>query len=365
MLLSYILYSLLLIMMLYFSFMRNKRNLTLCHNQVNYLYDVVPIFLLTLILGNRYDVGLDFHSYKYAFEHNDNKQFEFLYRTISEFLWNNGFSFYTLLSLTVLVYFIFFYLSFKEYKYLLPYCILFFMSFGPFTFLLNGIRQAITFSIFIYSIKYIHQKSFCRFLILILIATGIHSFSLILLPLYVLIYLDFNKIKVPFLISTYILTFLVGDIVFGIVIEILLGELKTIGYGAYIENFGEEKMTYGTGLGILLMKSIDIILILYFDKLKDYFKNTSYSIIFFIYFLGLLLYNIVGLDLLGNRAIYCLISMRFIVAGYLLYYLTRKKYYHCSINRYVTTYLVVSSLMLFIANIRGGANGCSPFQFNF
>ena len=352
MFLAYIIYSFIMAIMFLFYKKEGK-----------YMH-IIPVILITFLLGNRYNVGIDFPTYKFDYEHNNVEKYEIIYRIISEFLWTNGFSFYVLLSCTVMVYYLFYYASFKEIRYIFPYCILFFMAFGPFTFLLNGIRQAISFSIFLYSIQYIWKNNFYKYSLLIVIATGIHSFSLILLPLFLLRYVNFDKLKVIHLLVAYILTLIIGDSLFERIIAISIDELKSIGYGVYINSLGDNKMTYGTGIGMAIMQSIDIVMLLYFNKMKSEFLNTPFSIYFGIYFIGLLSYNVVGLDLLGNRAIYCFISVRFIVAGFMLYYLI-KNYFTSPVHKIITCYLFFSSILLYIANVNGSQNGCSPFYFNF
>lgn len=338
-----------------------------CKNVIgwNNPYFVYPLFILVISMALRYNVGIDYLNYKYSFDHNDNEKFELLYRLVSECLYNAGFSFYCLLALIAFVYFYFLYKSFGHISRLFPYCLFFFFCLGPFMFQMNGMRQALTFAIFLYSIRYIISRNFLLYFVYIILAAGIHSFALILLPCYLLNRFELKKLSLSCILIIYIISFLFGESVLSKIVELLINSsesLKVLGYGSYIADLGDNKMTYNSGIGIRILQSMDIILLCHYSRLWKFFKNNQFNIYFFLFFIGLILYNIVGLDLLGNRAIYCFISIRFILYGYLLYYwfnISGQKYYVrlCFISLFVGL-----SYLYFLASIIGSANGCSPYQ---
>lgn len=327
------------------------------------LYFLFPIVIFVFTFGLRYDVGMDFFNYKDSFELGDNEKFEWLYASVSRILQYLNASFYLFLSILVLVYFCFLYKSLGHIAVIAPYCIFFFFCLGPFTFQLNGIRQAISFAIFLYAIRFIEQRNFFLYLILVILASGIHAFSMILLPCYFLNGISKKEIPFSIIMFCYIFSCLFGENLLGRTVEILLGNsdyLKLAGYGSYLETLGENKMTFNSGIGMKILQFMDILVLFYYPKVWKIFE-TRFNLYFLLFFIGLLLYNIVGLDLLGNRAIYCFISIRFIVYGYLMYYLLRNIKKN-KIHLFIALMIFLLSYMYFIASILGSANGCSPYQ---
>ena len=161
----------------------------------------------------------------------------------------------------------------------------------------------------------------------------------------------------------YIFSFLFGERLLSHIVEMLLNNsdyLKFAGYGSYLETLGENKMSFNSGIGMKILQFMDIILLCYYPKLWNVFKG-RFNLYFLLFFIGLILYNIVGLDLLGNRAIYCLISVRFIVYGYLASYLLQQAINHRK-NLFFALVILLLSYMYFTASILGSANGCSPYQ---
>lgn len=326
-------------------------------------YFLFPVAIFIFSFGLRYDVGIDFFNYKDSFESGDNEKFEWLYAWLSRMLQYFDSSFYVFLSILVFVYFSFLYKSLEYIAIIAPYCLFFFFCLGPFTFQLNGIRQAITFATFLYAIRFIEQRRFFPYLILVIISSGIHAFSLILLPCYFLNTISKKQIPFSIIVSCYILSFLFGEQLLSHTVEILLGNsdyLKLAGYGSYLEALGENKMSFNSGIGMRILQFMDIITLFYYSKVWNVFRD-RFNLYFLLFFIGLLLYNVVGLDLLGNRAIYCLISVRFIVYGYLISYLLRNAVKSRQ-NLFIALVIFLLSYMYFTASILGAANGCSPYQ---
>lgn len=358
-------YNLLVILSLFCS----AKNNVICQSgrlfKWNNPYFVYPLLILVISMGLRYNVGIDFLNYKYSFDQNENEKFELLYRLVSEVLYNAGFSFYSLLTLIAFVYFYFLYKSFEPISKIFPYCLFFFFCLGPFTFQMNGMRQALTFALFLYSIRYINNKHFLLYLTFILLAAGIHAFALILLPCYLLNRISSKKISLMHMWILYVLSFLFGEFFLSYILELLVNSsdmLKVLGYGSYIENLGESKMTYNSGIGMRIIQLMDVIVLCHYSRMWYAFRNYQFNTYFFLFYIGLIAYNIVSLDLLGNRAIYCLISIRFIIYGYLLYYWFKISRQNKYVRICFISLFVLLSYLYFLASIVGSANGCSPYQ---
>lgn len=81
----------------------------------------------------------------------------------------------------------------SEYYWLSMYLFITTTFFG---FSMNGVRQAISTSIFLYAIQYIGQKRGYKYIILILLATMFHSSAIIYLPIYFLKNLQIKKLNI-------------------------------------------------------------------------------------------------------------------------------------------------------------------------
>lgn len=73
------------------------------------------------------------------------------------------------------------------------------------------LRQAISISILMYSIKYIEDKKLTKFIISVLIATLFHKTSLVFFPVYFLCNIDYKKYICYIWPTIYILTFIFKD----------------------------------------------------------------------------------------------------------------------------------------------------------
>lgn len=102
-----------------------------------------------------------------------------------------------------------YYSIYRESKNI-PLSILLFFTTNVYFVSMNMIRQSISISIFIFSIRYIKDKHFFKYLICILIASSFHSTGLIYLPLYFLFNIvpSIKKIVIPFFIVIVLSPFL-------------------------------------------------------------------------------------------------------------------------------------------------------------
>lgn len=76
------------------------------------------------------------------------------------------------------------YSSIIQYSQFIVFSLFLFLMLGFYTFHFNGVRQSITIAIFIYSIRFIINGNFQRYLVCILIGFLIHKSMLICLPFY-------------------------------------------------------------------------------------------------------------------------------------------------------------------------------------
>lgn len=162
----------------------------------------VPVLGLSLFAGIRsYRVGTDTGEYVSNYTSNLNPSyFQFRsdvekgYQLFDYLLLNITHNYFWLLFLTAF-FIIFSYLRFvKKYSqdYLLS--IIIFITFGTYTFMLNGLRQAIAMAIFLYAIPALINKKLLQYVLICFLASLFHMSALIMIPFYFLININWKNI---------------------------------------------------------------------------------------------------------------------------------------------------------------------------
>lgn len=154
---------------------------------INFQIFTLGLIIITLMIGLRYDVGVDFPSY----ENNFNFRYmsfhhEKIYSSLV-FLIKKTFDNFSILTLLMsIITNIFIYLGIKKRKLSSQYLVLtlfVYMHSSVFVFM-NLMRQAVAFSIFFYCSQFIKEKKLKNFLACMIIASGFHVSAIFLIPLY-------------------------------------------------------------------------------------------------------------------------------------------------------------------------------------
>lgn len=327
------------------------------------------LLILTIIVGFRYKVGVDWEGYVTDFisiKNRPNLEFsdqynEFAFFYINKFIAAFGLSFEWMFLTLALITWYFFFKSVPSF--LLPLLILFLFVDEYFFWGMNGVRQFVAMSIWLVAIRDIIHKSLIKYILLLFIASLFHRSVLFLLPFYFIPYLKLNK-KMLW-ISLFIASIVIGSSnVFVNMVEtiiIWLGQkIEIIGlYLRYIESnrfvINEETQV---GLGFLFKIIVNLFIISISGKvLKDHPKATVYFILFFI---GAILFNLsYNIQLLGRINNYFLILRAVVLAISVWYYWKIPKYRYAIIS-FCTLYF-----FLFLRAIYVSSNMCSPYQFSF
>lgn len=127
----------------------------------------------------------------------------------------------------------------------------------------SAMRQSLAIGIFLFSIDYIYKKDLIRFAVCIGIASLFHSSALILLPVYLLGYINVkvNKFTGIALFGIFISLFL-----FPSIFTIYVNSIVTSYFKKY-EIYQGPAETIGTGLGVLYLSGM-FLLVLFFDKFQ-------------------------------------------------------------------------------------------------
>ncbi len=351
---SILIYGITFLFSIYFSFLYSKVKNKNAKILLFLLSIAPPVFISTF----RYGVGTDFFGYRTSYFsiiencHDISSILSYyqeplhvVINLIAYHLFNSYTGFLFLSS------FIFMFFSFKgiiKYADKVPipfsYFIYLLVMFSPF---LNGVRQLIAVAIFFNAYKYIFERKFWKYLLIIIFASLFHKSALLCLPLY-FVWSDEGKNNKLF--------YLV-EICFIIVIPYLGPFVQKVCeylgiYGKYFENY-QVNTTYG-----FLLYILPILLLLLFVRKKES-KDQLFDFLLRIYLLQ------IPLQVFGNVISYAdRLSLYVLPAQAVLF-----PYFANSLkeNKVVVKTLIVIWYLLYyiIMFIILKSNGAYPYVFSF
>ncbi len=313
---------------------------------------IIPI-LYALLIGLRgRHVGVDTHTYYDHFYTYGQwgcnfiePGFDWLNRMI--YAWGGNANIFFLANAFITCFF--FYLALnrlKGAKYSIAALCIYLLSYS---FLVNGIRQGIAISIFIYAYQFIEKKKILIYCLLILLASRFHASSLILLPLYFLNYLSLSNKAV---ILIYMASFI------GIIADVssYLPELEIGGRNySYAQDYPSSD---ASALGFIVTTALNIFI------LALMLKNGSFQkmkVLAYLVLLGFVFKNLgFGSPIIGRVTIY------FTWFVYLLYpyILIGPGHRPLFKSTQVTVFLVIAiNSAVWINALLSSANRLTPYKF--
>jgi len=295
------------------------------------------MMLFSIIFGMRYNVGVDHIAYLKDYETlklfnipaRDTEPAYALISYIFAHLYLHFSFFFTFLAF-IQIFFLF--LTFKNYRDVLPYVVMTFMLGCVFLTFMNTIRQQIAFCFFMYSLQYIRSKKPFHYFSILLMAYLFHKTSILLFPIYFL-YKNkdsyFKNLKVQFILLIIALIILYVN-----VFENLFSSLDTLmtifGYDQYVDIVNKDdsllfSLERQRGMGFYVLLMVDLVLISNSNNIKQYFKDTIFPIIYDLYFFGVIYGYITNGSILLSRPNEYFLGFKFIVAAFSLLYYFRKK----------------------------------------
>lgn len=222
---------------------------------------------LFLISGMRYEIGIDFINYRGTFRlvqnlSNLSELLDFSKVTnleIGYLLLNKIVGFFTvnpqwIFIISSLIILVFIFISIKNYSSNVWLSVYLF-SVGQYLYSFNVVRQFIAVSLIFYSYKFIKERKFIKYLLFIAIASTFHISALILLPLYFILNINFNKKKM--LIAAFIGAIIVifFDQIISIIQLFLYSNYKKGTFGVSNGNFGNLVISFIYFFTAMLFKS--------------------------------------------------------------------------------------------------------------
>ena len=325
---------------------------------------ILPCLLFAFIFGCRYNVGVDYYTYYTDYLYNwSNRDIEPGFLFIKETFQNNNLHFALYFGFIAFIQIFFFMIAFRKRAYLYPSILLvLFLSCIELNWM-NTIRQSVAVCIFVYATTFIDKKQPLKYIIACLLAMQFHNSAIILLPLYFITYIPILKNK-WFSIGIYLAALFINTLPIEQFDIIFNNFANLLGYGEIYdsENVLVHIENEGTGLGRLILNTIFLTIILYSNKLKDYFKNDER---WFYIMYNLFIIGIFG-DIAFNKCILLIRPFGYfkifwcITLGILLYYLTKNR---TKQNDIVKIGLIGLIALTFIANMLNGNSTRMEFHF--
>ena len=298
---------------------------------------LIPILVFCLFAALRYKVGVDSVTYKENFYdmlekgHFERENYEYGYILLTKFtiLFSNKhyliFAILSFLQISLLYY------SMRKESYLLIFFGITIISSETFHSFMNVIRQNIAGCIFVAMIPLILNKKYWIWIVpTVLAATLFHKSAIIILALSVIGYYCKEKLLNPLIqLVIVVVCFLLMDKID----DLLMQPLYELGsYGGYeddyIENYANYISTTKTfGFRSSLNLLVYIIIILYSNKMKEFFNSEKFNTIYNLFFIGICLFLLFYNNFTINRLLYyCRIFIPIVEAYFLSYlWLNRDK----------------------------------------
>lgn len=279
----------LVLMMALLSKYANEKNRT--------FYLLLPILIFTFVFGFRYGVGIDYYAYTASYDNWGLSDFAYKYER-----YEPG---YLLLlelcsklklispwfhSALVFLQIFFLFMAFREHKEILP-ALSFVLIFSGIVMVgyMNGVRQAIAFCIFAYSVQFIVNNKPLPYVALILLAASFHKSALVLLPFY-LIWKGgrsfFNNTKVQlFLLFLFVGSIFINPIQY--VIDQVSDMVELLSYDNYLDSTAKLMATERSfGMFDLLKLILYIIVINYSPKMKKHYDSKLFNVMYDLFLIG-------------------------------------------------------------------------------
>lgn len=320
------------------------------------------IVLFAIVFGCRYDVGRDYLSYLDNYEYaslygQTFNSFELGFNAITIFFAKNSFHFSLYFGFIAFLQFALLNLTFKSDNRLRACIIICFMLSCSFLSWMNGLRQVLALSIFIYSINFIIRKELIKYFLSIFIASLFHNSALILFPIYFVI---INPIKVIPSVKFQILLFLTAVIVSGkfnnIIFEWVPSIISNLGYSHYKEyNSGDLEL----GIGYYITLLLNFFIIVDYSRIKDKMPRSFYYF-YLLYFIGVVWQQVFLGSIPLGRPNYYFYGLNFIVYGYYL------NEYLINTNKLkFTRFIVLVGLLMLIFIGYLVSQDTNTFKYNF
>lgn len=220
-------------------------------------------------------------------------------------------------------------ISSYRYQFLLPWMLFFAICSGFLFWSFNGIRQSLAIVIFFYSIKFIIERKIIFYTLTLLVASLFHLSVLLLLPLYFLVGIRFNR---NFWLIVYVssLFLMASDFLNAAITKIFTQFFQLIPYFQSYEQYtvsdsflvSRQASATDTGLGVILNVFITLFIIFFSNRTLIRFPSLSFYL--FLFSFSAVISNLFfSIELIGRLLSYFLPLFSLLMAA-TIYSLNRK-----------------------------------------
>lgn len=299
----------------------------IANNKLYHVFLVFSVLFYSLIIGLRYDVGLDYGAYfdlVNGYNIFELERVELFPRYLTLFVQNNHIPFYVwfMIMAGISIYFIEKVFC-KDLVFLLPISVLLYLLYYL-DFNVNVVRQACAVSIVLFSYSFIRTKELIKFLLTVSFAFLFHKSSLVALPFYWLIS-DYEFINKKWQYAIFLLMSIFGYLFLSILISRISFLLFALGYTEQLEIIAEQQMLteLDSGYGVIMNFIRYSIFILLYKQVGSYFKNKGFYVFYKIFFVGICLYSTTMGDVMLSRINTYFLIADVAVSSYMYYYMLK------------------------------------------
>lgn len=337
-----------------FSILGVKKNTITTRNDKFHwnIYYLISLIILVIFIGTRDGVGVDFYNYVFIFD-SGTEPFRFgesaevgniwLIRLLHSIGLNHSSYFLITSFLTLWLFFT----SFRFFYKFIPIGILFFIIGGFYEFTINGIRQGVAMMAFYNALQYLRFESVLKrrlldigtFFFFILIGSLFHYSILIFIPLVLIM----NKA----FISVFNSIILIIIVIAGFFID-SVSLLNTFSNSIieifpryeYYTNLNDRLRDFGNfGIGAFLILLVNIVPLLFYNKIKKAYPETAKYFILFAF--GTSLMYAFSKYMMADRIILYLSMCSVYVFPCTYLYLKKSVWLNLLINKVVFIFLIV------------------------
>lgn len=341
---------------------------------------IIMLLGFSLLVGMRYDVGTD-HLHYWAIYENGyiNERMEPLFNLIMDVCLKLSLPPTFFFGVLGFIQVTFFYLAFRDERYLYPLFAIFLFTNGLFGSWMNTIRQDIAGCIWLFSFRYIDEKKIKLYLIWCVIACLFHRSAVILFLMYPLL-----RIKKDWLSNvTLQMIIVLVALVFKKYFNLLFYQLDTLSsYYLNILSIGMEEDHFNSysldnlvvgaghfnevlqsGIGVIVKDITYIIIVLFSNKIKSFYNSQRVNNYYIVFYLAFILYIILPTGVYSlARPFQYFTTVLTVMIAYAVYYFFHEKKSDYSI---LGILLILLQILLFFGSMFMASSSSSRNGYQF
>lgn len=310
-----------------------------------------PLLIFATVFGMRYDVGTDYLNYLFEYKYYDinNSNYELFFSFITHLCRKNGLHYCIYFGILAFIQIFFFFYAFKKERHLYPFLILFLFFTNDWLSWMNIIRQSLAMCIWIYSLKYIEEKKIWLYFLWVFVAFLFHRSAIILFLFYPILVKDidyFKNIPLQLILILFSILFRMyfenSIMYFEELINFYASLLGKDDFYINAYNIDILKTDFSDvtiNIGFFFKLIANIVVILYSKRMKSFYNNKRFIIIYFLFFVGLLSFYIFPAGAISiSRPFRYFYIFQGITYAYFIYYLIKS---HIDYNKLVALFFIL------------------------